>query len=81
MQTYTFHQDPAHGWLEVPLTEVSRLNIKPSRYSYRNNENAYLEEDCDLALFIAAKKALGEAYTFSEKHTNGDSFVRRLPSF
>lgn len=81
MNTYTFHQDPAHGWLEVPLSEISRLNIKPSRYSYRSNEHAYLEEDCDLALFIQAKKSIGETFTFKEKHTNHDSFVRNLPRF
>ncbi len=81
MSTYTFHQDPGHGWITVPLEEVARLGIKPSRYSYKDKTNAYLEEDCDAGLFIEAKKAAGEPYTFQEKHTNNDSFIRNLPRF
>lgn len=81
MTAYTFHQDPGHGWIEVSLEEVKRLGIKPSRYSYQNKTSAYLEEDCDATLFIEAKKAAGESYTFNEQHTNYDSFIRNLPQF
>jgi len=81
MDAYTFHQDPGHGWIQVPLQEVARLGIKPSRYSYQDRANAYLEEDCDAGLFIEAKKAAGEPYTFREQHTNNDSFIRNLPRF
>ena len=30
----TFHADPAHGWIEVPLTLMRELDIIPSKYSY-----------------------------------------------
>jgi hypothetical protein len=78
---YTYHQDPGHGWIQVPLSEVERLNITPSRYSYRDRAAAYLEEDCDAALWIEAKRAAGEPYTITERHSNADSFIRNLPRF
>jgi hypothetical protein len=81
MTTYTYHQDPGHGWIEVPLSEVDRLGIRPSPYSYRTDEAAYLEEDCDAGLFIEAKKAKGEPYQFREVHSNRDSFIRNLNRF
>jgi len=54
--TLRFHSDAGHGWLEVPKHEVQSLGIKPSRYSYQNNGNFYLEEDCDAMNFIQAYK-------------------------
>jgi hypothetical protein len=81
MTNYTYHQDPGHGWIEVPKAEISRLNIKPSPYSYQDKNSAYLEEDCDASLFIEAKKAAGEAYTFTDKYKDGDSFIRSLKSY
>jgi len=59
---YKFVEDPGHGWLEVQVSEIDRLGIggQISRYSYVNNGRAYLEEDCDFAVFMAAKKSKGE---------------------
>jgi len=81
MNTYTYHQDPGHGWIEVPIEEVKRLGINPSRFSYRKDETAYLEEDCDAGQFIQAKKAAGEPYTIREVHSNRDSFIRSMRRF
>jgi len=78
---YTFHQDPGHGWLAVPLEELTRLKITPSRYSYRDASTAYLEEDCDAGLWIEAKKAAGEPYRIKEQHTNRDHWIRNLNRF
>jgi hypothetical protein len=52
----TFHSDPGHGWLEVPkaLLKELEINDKISSYSYMDCTNAYLEEDCDMTLFIEA---------------------------
>lgn len=60
--TYTYYQDPGHGWIEVPLGELSRLGIasKISSYSYIKGGYAYLEEDCDASLFMHYKKDRGE---------------------
>ena len=57
MNSYKFFNDPGHGWLEVPIAELKALGIvgQISPYSYRNGNLAYLEEDCDLGRFAAAK--------------------------
>lgn len=54
---YTFYQDPGHGWLEVPLSELQELKIvtQITPYSYQKNDKVYLEEDGDLTRFIEAK--------------------------
>jgi hypothetical protein len=82
-KTLTFHADPAHGWLEVPAHELYFLNIahKISRYSYTDTKKVYLEEDCDAALYFNAAKRNGWNITTTEKFTNGESFIRRLPKF
>ena len=85
--TYTFHEDPGHAWLEVTLADALAVGLQPksfSPYSYRDAERSklYLEEDCDAGIFIGAWEAKhpGQAFPMKEKHSNSDSFVRRLPS-
>ena len=70
--------DSSHGWAEVSLSELDRLGIaqKISRYSYVKGETAFLEEDCDLAVYLDALRSAGEEFTFEEHHTNGDSRIR-----
>ena len=78
---YTFHNDPGHGWLEVPREEAIAAGIlnRISEYSYqsRDGRTLYLEEDCDAALFVEAR-GLTSA-DFRDKYSDGDSFVRQLP--
>ena len=50
---FTFYSDPAHGWLEMPLSIVKELNMgfaQISEFSYYNKETklVYIEQDCDL---------------------------------
>ncbi len=54
--------DPGHGWLEVPISELTRLGIAKqiSPYSYRVGRMAYLEEDSDAGKYLDALKAAGE---------------------
>ena len=82
-KTLTFHADPAHGWLEVTREDLDALNIahKISRYSYASGTKVFLEEDCDAAHFIRAAGEKGWTIKTTEKHTNGNSFVRNLPSW
>lgn len=56
MKTLTFHVDPGHGWLEVPLTDLhnARCMHLISSYSYMDRQNAYLEEDCDAPRYLDA---------------------------
>lgn len=51
---YPLHTDSSHGWLEVPVDLIELLGIryKISKYSYKRDGMVYLEEDCDLSLFI-----------------------------
>jgi hypothetical protein len=52
----TFIFDPGHGWLRVPLADIAALGIEGdiSEYSFIDGRFAYLEEDCDYAVFVAA---------------------------
>ena len=81
----TFHNDPGHGWLAVPMELLHTLGIahEISRYSYHSNDGktAYLEEDCDYSRFVAAAKVRDIRYSIEEKHSERDSFVRNLPSY
>lgn len=56
-KTYTFYEDPGHGWLRVPVAELVELGIadKITPCSYLNGEYAYLEEDGDMTMFLVAK--------------------------
>jgi len=55
--SYILFVDAGHAWLEVPVQELKELRIdkKISGYSYEKSGNVYLEEDCDLAIFVEAK--------------------------
>jgi hypothetical protein len=62
-QQLTFLSDPGHGWLRVPLVDIARSGIADSisRYSFIDVSNsvAYLEEDCDVARYLAALEVAG----------------------
>lgn len=56
MEKFKFHSDAGHGWLEVPRAEINKLGIGKAitGYSYQNGNSVFLEEDCDLSLFVIA---------------------------
>lgn len=81
--TFTFHCDPGHGWLAVPVEFLKTLNLSTkdfSLYSYRKGGMVYLEEDCDAPKVLKALKERNVAFKINESHTNNDSFVRNFPS-
>ncbi len=91
MNAYIKHEDPGHGWLQVPLTELQALGIvdKISAYSYTDGTYGYLEEDCDMTTFLTAKNGGVSPESWAEVegvchiktiHTDNDSFVRGLRS-
>jgi len=57
ISTYTFYEDPGHGWLSVKRQELVDLNIlnQISSYSYQRGNTVYLEEDCDAPVFLRVK--------------------------
>jgi len=75
-----FHHDPGHGWLEVYYPLVKALNVEISRYSYRNGNLAYLEEDCDATAFLQAAETAGFTVKIRDKYYDSSSFIRELPS-
>lgn len=52
--TFKFHSDAGHGWLAVKLNVLKELGLMDyvTIYSKRKGQTAYLEEDCDMAMFI-----------------------------
>lgn len=56
--TYQRFEDPGHSWLEVPINHLKMLDVdqKISGYSYQHDGKAYLEEDCDMWVFMEAYK-------------------------
>jgi len=77
--TYRFIEDSGHGWLEVRHSELKALGIadKISPYSYSNGEWAYLEEDCDVGVFMAAKGEID----YRVDYIDGHCYVRDYNSY
>lgn len=65
---FKFHSDAGHGWLAVKFDMLVDLSIqtKISGCSYVKNKTVYLEEDCDMGMFIKA---------YQEKYKNKPEIV------
>ncbi len=52
----TFISAPGHGWLRVPLVDIAALGLETviSSYSFIDGHFAYLEEDADGTVYLAA---------------------------
>ena len=81
---YKFHHDAGHGWLEVSTEELRKLGIeeKISGFSYisEDRKTAYLEEDCDFAVFanaIGTENLRGNI----EEHYQENIFIRSLEHY
>ena len=79
---FEYMQDPGHGWLKVPKSMVLTMGVSKdiSRYSYMDDEYAYLEEDCDMPLFLRAVEARGYRISLVDSY-HDDNRVRRLNSY
>lgn len=80
--TFNYLQDPGHGWLRVPredFVKLASLRIRRriTAYSRMDERSVYLEEDCDMPLFLGhlANKGL-EAPRIREFVRNSYSPVR-----
>jgi hypothetical protein len=47
-KTYTYREDPGHGWIEVKRSELKALGIEKeiSSFSYQKKDSVSLEENC-----------------------------------
>jgi hypothetical protein len=72
--------DAGHGWMEVPTQLVIASGTVPSKYSYVDPDAGmtYLEEDCDLGLYLAAL-APEDRPPITDVYINGDAWIRDLP--
>lgn len=82
MKPLTFYSDNGHGWLQVTPQACWDIGLDCdsfSKYSYRDREHFYLEEDCDAAKFIAAfQNEYGIEPRFKEYHVHGRSPIRNM---
>lgn len=76
--TFTFYNDPGHGWLKVPFKTLVALGIENdiSAYSYMYGEHAYLEEDGDFHRFRDSMGYAKKNFRIIDKRSNGDSKIR-----
>ena len=80
---FTLYSDPGHGWLKVSKKLLTELNIadKISSYSYQRGDFAFLEEDCDLAVFFEAMSVKGETIEYKYQIGNKTSRIRNYDSY
>ena len=81
---YIFHEDPGHGWLQVPYSELVELGIafRISGCSYRLRDWCFLEEDCDAPLFLEALKERGILYNFVNRvYPRDPAPIRNYPNY
>ena len=83
MKVYTKIDDAGHGWLKVPLEEVRTSGADISSCSFRDEEYAYLEEDCDMLQFLISAGHLVDNFLKIRIHTEHQEvcFVRNLQRF
>jgi len=64
-----FYEDPGHGWGAVKRSLLIELGIadKITQFSYQNGDTVYLEEDCDLGLFIDTLRSKGESVDYKKR--------------
>lgn len=82
-KTVLVFADPGHAWAKVNKKELINLGIheKISGCSYQRNGFAFLEEDCDLSLYVETLKQLGIGIKFKESHTNKQSRIRNYDGY
>lgn len=81
MQTFPFHSDPGHGWLEVNAADAASVGLSPqsfSKYSYQDGATMYLEEDCDAPKFVRVWERHHGTLAMSDVYSNCNSFIRDL---
>jgi hypothetical protein len=78
--TFTYLQDPGHGWLIVSLGDLAEAGLSPADFSacsYVRGDTFALEEDCDMPRFLKRLDERGIPYRLREQHTGAEAHVRR----
>jgi hypothetical protein len=82
-RTFTYLQDPGHGWLLVDRADLDKAGLSASDFtvcSYVHDDSFALEEDVDMPRFLKRLDERGIAYRLCEQNTNGDAYVRNWAS-
>jgi hypothetical protein len=81
--TFTYLQDPGHGWLIVSRGDLARAGMSPADFSscsYVRGDAIALEEDCDMPKFLKRLDERRIPYRLREQHTKTEAHVRRWAS-
>lgn len=72
------YADPGHAWAKIDRALLTTLGIanRISSYSYQRGTSVYLEEDCDLTMFMQAAQTAGINIEFRMHHTDRQSRIR-----
>lgn len=81
MGTYKVHEDAGHGWLEVRKSEIMETPVKVTPYSYQDENNVYLEEDCDKWAFLNYLESKGEKFTLETSYHKDYNPIRSMRHF
>jgi hypothetical protein len=81
--SYVFHQDSGHGWLEVPAVEIRAMGLEEriTPYSYLHHDMAYLEEDIDAGTFLDMRKLLPKPVASQNNYMDGMCRIRDYPHY
>lgn len=76
--TLNIYNDPGHAWAKVSIDTLQKIGLinQVSSYSYIHNNNAYLEEDCDLSLLLDTLDKLNIRYKLKHNYANKSSKIR-----
>lgn len=68
--SFTYYQDPGHGWLRVPMSLIKKIGIesKISSYSFISGKSSYLEEDDDACIFLQRLRELKIDFVIKNKY-------------
>jgi hypothetical protein len=82
-ESYVYHQDSGHGWLEVPIREIKAMGLEEriTPYSYLHEGKAYLEEDVDAGTFLDMRNLLPKPVAIQNNHMDGMCRIRDYPHF
>src|SRR3989338_9430803 len=82
-KVFHFYADPGHGWLAVKKHCLRSFGIasRITPYSYQRGDTAYLEEDCDLSVFLAALKEADIEADIRTHHADRRSRIRIYESY
>ena len=78
---FDFHQDGGHAWLKVSKDLHNKTNLTAkhiSCFSYQDNNNYYLEEDCDATMYLNNLKEQGIKYSLIIVDDGDYSPIRNL---